>query len=80
MGESVCGKNGEGKGKGDLEELKPTIMAGVPAVWERIRKGVIQELDKQHWTIRKAFECKQFLNSKMANNNRLLCFLYLSCG
>jgi long-chain acyl-CoA synthetase len=26
--------------KGDLRELKPTFMAGVPAVWENVRKGV----------------------------------------
>lgn len=56
MPESVCGKDGQGKGKGDLETLKPTIMAGVPAIWERIRKGVMHELDKQHWSVRKAFD------------------------
>lgn len=26
---------------GDLRTLKPTIMVGVPAVWEQIRKGII---------------------------------------
>ncbi|KAI7880640.1 acetyl-CoA synthetase-like protein [Lichtheimia hyalospora FSU 10163] len=56
MPESVCGKDGQGKGKGDLETLQPTIMAGVPAIWERIRKGVMHELDKQHWSVRKAFD------------------------
>eukprot|EP01114_Cavostelium_apophysatum_P013308 TRINITY_DN3194_c0_g1_i2.p1 TRINITY_DN3194_c0_g1~~TRINITY_DN3194_c0_g1_i2.p1 ORF type:complete len:706 (+),score=218.08 TRINITY_DN3194_c0_g1_i2:86-2203(+) len=30
--------------KGDLTELKPTLMAGVPAVWERIRKGIIAKV------------------------------------
>ncbi|KAI9312131.1 hypothetical protein BX666DRAFT_1866493 [Dichotomocladium elegans] len=56
MPDSVCGKDGEGKGQGDLKALKPTIMAGVPAVWEKIRNGVFHELDKQHWTVRKAFD------------------------
>ncbi|ORE08701.1 hypothetical protein BCV72DRAFT_248647 [Rhizopus microsporus var. microsporus] len=55
MNDSVSGRDGQGKGKGDLEALKPTIMAGVPAVWEKIRKGVESKLDKQHWTVRKAF-------------------------
>jgi long-chain acyl-CoA synthetase len=30
--------------KGDLRELRPTVMAGVPAVWETIRKGVSTKL------------------------------------
>ncbi|KAJ3082478.1 long-chain fatty acid-CoA ligase [Quaeritorhiza haematococci] len=30
--------------KGDIRELRPTVMAGVPAVWETIRKGVLAKL------------------------------------
>ena len=30
--------------KGDIVELRPTIMVGVPAVWEMIRKGVIAKI------------------------------------
>ncbi|KAI8847614.1 hypothetical protein BC829DRAFT_375457 [Chytridium lagenaria] len=30
--------------KGDIRELRPTMMAGVPAVWEGIRKGVMTKL------------------------------------
>ncbi|TPX64133.1 hypothetical protein SpCBS45565_g06090 [Spizellomyces sp. 'palustris'] len=30
--------------RGDLRELRPTIMTGVPAVWETIRKGVATKL------------------------------------
>ncbi|OBZ82667.1 Long-chain-fatty-acid--CoA ligase 2 [Choanephora cucurbitarum] len=56
MNEFVCGPNGEGKGDGDLKALKPTIMAGVPAVWEKIKKGVESQLDKQHWAVKKTFE------------------------
>ncbi|KAJ3102397.1 long-chain fatty acid-CoA ligase [Phlyctochytrium planicorne] len=29
---------------GDIRELRPTIMAGVPAVWESIRKGVMSKI------------------------------------
>ncbi|CEP10091.1 hypothetical protein [Parasitella parasitica] len=55
MNDFVCGPDGEGKGEGDLKVLKPTIMAGVPAVWEKIRKGVESKLDKQHWAVKKIF-------------------------
>ncbi|KAI9105288.1 hypothetical protein DFS34DRAFT_2823 [Phlyctochytrium arcticum] len=30
--------------KGDLRELRPTLLTGVPAVWETIRKGVATKL------------------------------------
>lgn len=56
MNDSVCGPNGEGKGEGDLKSLKPSIMAGVPAVWEKIKKGVESQLEKKHWTVKKTFE------------------------
>ncbi|CDH14539.1 probable Long-chain-fatty-acid--CoA ligase 1 [Zygosaccharomyces bailii ISA1307] len=32
--------------KGDLAELKPTIMVGVAAVWETVRKGVLAKINK----------------------------------
>ncbi|KAF9491115.1 long-chain-fatty-acid-CoA-ligase [Pleurotus eryngii] len=31
--------------KGDLGEFKPSIMVGVPAVWETIRKGIISKVN-----------------------------------
>ncbi|KAI5121463.1 hypothetical protein M0805_003920 [Coniferiporia weirii] len=30
---------------GDLREFKPTIMVGVPAVWETIRKGILSKVN-----------------------------------
>ena len=32
--------------KGDLREFRPSIMIGVPAIWEMIRKGVLAQLNK----------------------------------
>lgn len=32
--------------KGDIRELRPTILIGVPAIWEGIRKGVIAKVDQ----------------------------------
>lgn len=33
------------KCRGDLAALRPTIMVGVPAVWETIRKGIVSKVD-----------------------------------
>ncbi|KAK7432270.1 long-chain fatty acid-CoA ligase [Neonectria magnoliae] len=50
---------------GDMRELRPTVMTGVPQVWESIRKGVTANLDASSlfvktlfWT---AFNLKSFL-------------------
>ncbi|OXB35281.1 hypothetical protein LQV05_006035 [Cryptococcus neoformans] len=32
--------------KGDIAEFKPSIMVGVPAVWELIRKGILTKVDQ----------------------------------
>ena len=32
--------------QGDLKEFKPTIMIGVPQIWETIRKGIINNVNK----------------------------------
>ncbi|OMJ24554.1 Long-chain-fatty-acid-CoA ligase 1 [Smittium culicis] len=32
--------------KGDMEELKPTIMIGVPLVWSSVRNGILTKLGK----------------------------------
>ncbi|CAM0138772.1 hypothetical protein VKS41_006017 [Umbelopsis sp. WA50703] len=55
MDEGVAGKDGHGKGKGDLKALSPTIMTGVPAVWERIRKGIESKLAKQNPIVKTLF-------------------------
>lgn len=31
--------------KGDIKEFRPTLMTGVPAVWESIRKGILAKLE-----------------------------------
>lgn len=33
--------------KGDIRELRPTIIVGVPAVWETVKKGILDQLSKQ---------------------------------
>ncbi|KAI3449370.1 hypothetical protein Pfo_006035 [Paulownia fortunei] len=39
----------------DLMELKPTFLAGVPRVFERVHEGVLKALDELNWRRRKIF-------------------------
>ncbi|OJK03662.1 hypothetical protein ASPACDRAFT_75193 [Aspergillus aculeatus ATCC 16872] len=41
--------------KGDIRELKPTILVGVPAVWESVKKGVLNNLNKNNLLVRGMF-------------------------
>lgn len=41
--------------KGDIQTFKPSIMTGVPAVWENVRKGIVQKLEASSKIKRKAF-------------------------
>ena len=51
--------------KGDIRELKPTILVGVPAVWESVKKGVLNNLSKTSFIVKGMFwgalAAKQFL-------------------
>eukprot|EP00897_Mesotaenium_endlicherianum_P007230 jgi/Mesen1/6535/ME000334S05876 len=42
--------------KGDAPELKPTLMAAVPAILDRIRDGVYKKIDKAGGITKKLFE------------------------
>ncbi|GAQ43315.1 long-chain fatty acid-CoA ligase [Aspergillus tubingensis] len=41
--------------KGDIREFKPTILVGVPAVWESVKKGVLNNLNKNNFLIKSIF-------------------------
>ncbi|CAO3595195.1 unnamed protein product [Absidia cylindrospora] len=51
--------------KGDIKEFRPTVMTGVPAVWESIRKGVLGKIGsaspKAQSLFHKAFATKSWL-------------------
>ncbi|KAI5285840.1 long-chain fatty acid-CoA ligase [Ascosphaera aggregata] len=51
--------------KGDLEELHPSIMVGVPAVWETIRKGVATKLDEAGPVVKKLFWAAYYTKKQM---------------
>merc|ERR1711988_1386962 len=40
---------------GDMRELRPTVMVGVPQVWETIKKGVMSKLDTASPLLRNLF-------------------------
>ncbi|KAL2834283.1 hypothetical protein BDW59DRAFT_137641 [Aspergillus cavernicola] len=41
--------------KGDIREFKPTILVGVPAVWESVKKGVLNNLNKNNAIVKSLF-------------------------
>ncbi|CAN6630008.1 long-chain-fatty-acid--CoA ligase 1 [Trichomonascus vanleenenianus] len=41
--------------KGDIREFKPTILVGVPAVWENVRKGINNKIKESSGTVQKVF-------------------------
>jgi long-chain acyl-CoA synthetase len=41
--------------KGDLKEFKPTVMVGIPAVWESVKKGVIDQVNSSGFVVRGLF-------------------------
>lgn len=41
--------------KGDIRELQPTILVGVPAVWETVKKGVLSNLNKASFLVKGLF-------------------------
>lgn len=41
--------------KGDIREFRPTILVGVPAVWETVKKGVLNNLNKNNAIVKSLF-------------------------
>ncbi|KAF9432870.1 long-chain fatty acid-CoA ligase [Entomortierella beljakovae] len=64
MDDAVAPSEGQEKGVGDFKALRPTLMAGVPVIWERIRKGIIAKVNKMSFPIRTLFFAS--INTKWA--------------
>lgn len=51
--------------KGDIREFKPTILVGVPAVWESVKKGIVSKVNSGSIVVRNMFwgamAAKQFM-------------------
>ena len=41
--------------KGDIRELKPTILVGVPAVWETVKKGIVAKVNQSSIVVKNLF-------------------------
>lgn len=41
--------------RGDIQEFKPTVLVGVPAVWETVKKGIMDQVSKQPALTQKLF-------------------------
>ncbi|KAF2091475.1 acetyl-CoA synthetase-like protein [Saccharata proteae CBS 121410] len=41
--------------KGDIREFKPTILVGVPAVWESVKKGIVGKVSQSNFVVRNMF-------------------------
>eukprot|EP01117_Protostelium_nocturnum_P004987 TRINITY_DN1808_c0_g1_i1.p1 TRINITY_DN1808_c0_g1~~TRINITY_DN1808_c0_g1_i1.p1 ORF type:complete len:714 (+),score=293.79 TRINITY_DN1808_c0_g1_i1:148-2289(+) len=64
--------------RGDLVTARPTLMAGVPVLWERIRKGAQEKLKSQSWLVQSVFNAAYqykywmlehgYSNTAMVNN------------
>ncbi|KAK5118513.1 hypothetical protein LTR62_003028 [Meristemomyces frigidus] len=56
--------------RGDIAEFKPTILVGVPAVWETVKKGIVAKVDKMSPIVKNmfwgAFSAKSFLMNNSA--------------
>ncbi|KAI5460720.1 long-chain acyl-CoA synthetases & [Mariannaea sp. PMI_226] len=51
---------------GDMHELAPTAMVGVPQVWETVQKEIIHKVESSNWIVRSlfwgAFSYKNFMS------------------
>src|SRR5258708_10075786 len=41
--------------KGDIREFKPTVLVGVPAVWESVKKGIVAKVNSGSAIVRNLF-------------------------
>ncbi|KAG5359138.1 Long-chain-fatty-acid--CoA ligase 1 [Yarrowia sp. C11] len=54
--------------KGDIRELKPTIMVGVPAVWEPMRKGILGKIKELSPIMQKVFWASYATKQRLDQN------------
>ena len=41
--------------KGDIREFRPTVLVGVPFIWESVKKGIISKIEKSSLLVRTLF-------------------------
>ncbi|KAK6375747.1 long-chain fatty acid-CoA ligase [Exophiala oligosperma] len=53
---------------GDIVEFKPTILVGVPAVWEAVKKGIVAKVSKMSPMVRSLFWGAMYTKSFLMHN------------
>ncbi|KAF2152010.1 acetyl-CoA synthetase-like protein [Myriangium duriaei CBS 260.36] len=56
---------------GDIREFKPTILVGVPAVWETVKKGILTKVSKSSPIVKSMFWGAMTAKSMMMHNSGL---------
>ncbi|KAL9604489.1 MAG: hypothetical protein Q9219_000454 [cf. Caloplaca sp. 3 TL-2023] len=54
--------------KGDIREFAPTVMVGVPGVWELVKKGIIRQVESSNPIVRNIFWAAFSLKSTLLSN------------
>ena len=54
--------------KGDIREFKPSIMVGVPAVWESVKKGIASKVNSSSAVVRTMFWSAMTTKSVLLSN------------
>ncbi|PGH13502.1 hypothetical protein AJ79_03632 [Helicocarpus griseus UAMH5409] len=54
--------------KGDIRELRPTLMVGVPAVWETVRKGIMAKVEQSGFISKNMFSTALNLKRRIVNH------------
>ncbi|CAK1363824.1 unnamed protein product [Cercospora beticola] len=58
--------------RGDIAEFKPSILVGVPAVWETVKKGIMTKVEKLNPVSKNLFWGAMSAKSFMMNNSSYL--------
>ncbi|TAQ90226.1 hypothetical protein B7494_g1418 [Chlorociboria aeruginascens] len=51
--------------KGDIREFQPTVLVGVPAVWETVKKGILAKVNQGSFVVKNLFWGSLWAKSKM---------------
>ncbi|KAI4136340.1 MAG: hypothetical protein L6R39_007826 [Caloplaca ligustica] len=54
--------------KGDIREFRPTVMVGVPGVWELVKKGIVRQVESSNAVVRNMFWGALALKSALLAN------------
>ena len=54
--------------KGDIREFKPTILVGVPAVWENVKKGIVGKVNAGSFIVKNMFWAAMSAKAMLMSN------------